>query len=85
MQRRTERGQVRQFGAWETPYSSPKNEALINPPTMTPQHLTPSSQLDHTQVEVATHIIYQRRVCVCVHQCIKEGVCGEKTKRSLLQ
>lgn len=32
MQRRRERGQVRQCGAWETPYSGPKNEALINPP-----------------------------------------------------
>lgn len=56
-----ERGWSRQCGAWETPCSGPKNEALIKPLTTTSQHLTPSTQLDYTQVNRQL-IIYQRYV-----------------------
>lgn len=45
---------------------APKN-ALIKPPATTSQHLAPSAQLEDTQVKVATGVIYQRCVCVCVY------------------
>ena len=70
-----QRGQVRQYGAWETPRSSPEN-ALIKPPATTSQHLAPSTQLEDTQVKVATGIIYQRCVCMCVCVCVFGFVCA---------
>lgn len=60
-------GRVRQYGAWETPCCSPKNEALIKLHTTTSQHLAPSTQLDYTQVKAATHTAYgwgREGVCV---------------------
>lgn len=69
VQKRAELGQVRQYGAWETPCSTPKKEVLIKPPSTTSQHETISTQLDYAQVKEAAHIIHRGRgkAYECVH------------------
>lgn len=66
-------GQVRQCGAWETPCFSPKYEALIKLLGTTPQHLTPSTQMECTQASVATH--YSPKVCGWIGVRDGEWVC----------
>lgn len=62
-QRRTERGQVRQYGAWETPCPSPKNGGFNK---AAHHDFSTSRTINtaglHTQVKVAPCIVYPRCV-----------------------
>lgn len=79
LQRRTKWGQVRQYGAQETPHSSTKNEALIKPPATASQHLSLSPQLDHTHTGQSGNLYYLPKG-VFMGECGVGSVCIKKEK-----